>query len=115
MRLPQKLTITLKDANLSPVAGAFTFVRLRMPSKNHFSLLFGPSDEKGNIEVARAQLLAEARKEAEFFVMDYGKPEDATGEIEVAAATIEDLKGALAAIDQFEPHFPFGTRNGPRS
>jgi hypothetical protein len=69
-----------------------------MSRKNDFGLAFGPSDAEGRIEIRRDDLLREADKERQLFLMDYGDPEaDFTGKIVVDILSRPAVERALKA------------------
>ena len=63
--------------------------------KNSYNLHFGPSDERGKMEVSRDQMLHEARKTANLFLMDYGGIEiEWTGALGVTPRTGKRWRGS---------------------
>jgi hypothetical protein len=78
-----------------------------MPERNGHRVWIGPTDDEGRVVVARDWLFDEARKEMNFFVMDYSDPSRTSGEFTVTAANLGDIERAIAAYPTFEPHFHF--------
>ena len=107
MSLPSVIEFQLTDAAGRPASGAFVFIRLKMPKKNDFDLLFGPANASGRILVTQEDLVREGRKDTNFFIMDYADPTQATGEYTAAVATPEDLDRALQGFEKFAPAFPY--------
>ena len=78
-----------------------------MPRKNDHRVWVGPTDARGRVTVTRDSLFAEARKDTQFFVMDYLDPAEASGEFVVTAVTSEDLDRAISGYQEFKEYFPF--------
>src|ERR1700674_570984 len=67
--------------------------------KNPCGLVFGPSDEQGRIVVMRDQIIGEARKTLELFLMDYGDLEiEWTGKLRVTPMNRKSIERALLAL-----------------
>lgn len=73
-----------------------------MAQKNHFDLLFGPSGTGGEIEVKREQVLEEAHKSMELFLMDYADIESYwTGKLEVTPLNRDAIQRVLSGYRLF--------------
>jgi hypothetical protein len=101
MTLPKQIDTQVLTRDGQPAPGMFIKVRLRMPRKNDYHLVFGPSDAQGRITVTHDRLLAEARREAEFFLMDYGDAAEAADEVSVTPLSSDDLDRAISAHDLY--------------
>jgi hypothetical protein len=100
--LPECLHATVSSSG-RPVSGLFVRVRIATSRKNDFANGFGPSDAAGNISVTREDLLREAERDRNLFIMDYGHPEhDYAGCIDVTPMNREALIRALDAYHQFQ-------------
>ncbi len=109
-RLPDALHVRLR-ANGVPVSGLFVLVRVKAARKNDFSSLHGPSGADGRVTATRERIVAEAGRDAQLFLMDYGHPEaDAAGELEVTPLDRQATERALAAYELFRAvtEFPAG-------
>jgi hypothetical protein len=107
MRIPDDIQIVISagEQPLAQMLAALTFVT---SEKNSFHFVFGPSDAHGNIRVSRAQILAEAQKDREFFLMDYAELESAwTGSLVVTPMNREATSRARSAFQRFEPHYRY--------
>ena len=88
-----------------PTAGMFVILRFQTAKKNPFNLLFGPSDERGRIEVSRGDMLSEAGKTIDLFPMDHWNIEvDWTGALHVTPMNRESLARALSATRVFRSY-----------
>lgn len=88
--------------------GMFVMLKFVAARKNSYNLLFGPSDERGKIEVSRDQILYEAQKTANLFLMDYGGIEiEWTGILGVTPMNRQALAGALAAYKLFKSSYEY--------
>jgi hypothetical protein len=101
VRVPQKMVITIKIGG-QQTAGMLVMLKFLTVRKNPYNLVFGPSDEKGRVVVTREQVIAEARKSMELFLMDYGEIEaEWTGKLQVTPMNRESIGRALSALRLF--------------
>ena len=107
-RLPELIRASITLAG-KPVAGLAVSTSIKTTRKNAFGCIWGPSDASGLIAIERGDLLRQAVADKNFFIMDYGHPEeDAAGIIELTVETIDGLDGALKAYGMFSVgSFPF--------
>jgi hypothetical protein len=102
--LPDRVRATI-TCDGRPIPGLFVSVRIAASRKNDFSSAFGPTDATGTIAVTRSELLREAERDRQFFIMDYGHPElDYAGVIYVTPMNREALGRAVQAYHQFQAH-----------
>ena len=88
-----------------PAEGMFAKLKFLTARKNPYNLAFGPSNERGKIEVSRDHIISEARKVMEFFLMDYWNIEvDWTGVLCVTPMNRESLARALSAFRLFRSY-----------
>jgi hypothetical protein len=107
MRLPENITITIR-ADGRELEGVFLRLRFDMSAKNAHYFLFGPSDVHALIEVTRSQLIDEARKSTNLFLMDYHHIEPGwTGKLGVTPVNLEAVEAALKAYRQFRGGFEY--------
>lgn len=105
LRIPERVEITVAVGG-RPTMGMFVMLKFGAARKNSYNLLFGPSDERGKIEVSRDQILHEAKKTANLFLMDYGGIEiEWTGALGVTPMNRQALAGALAAHKLFKSSY----------
>lgn len=84
------------------IPGMFINARVRMKRKNDYDLPFGPTNGSGEITITREDLLREARKLSEFFLMDYSDIErENTGEIVITVFDAADVDRAITAHNDF--------------
>jgi len=99
--LPDELSITCTLQG-KPVSGILVSVTARMQRKNHFDLVVGPTDIRGQITCTRNNILEQAESSRNLFLMDYADPVDNfSGEIEVSPMSRHDIKRALDAYNMF--------------
>jgi hypothetical protein len=102
MKLPERIDIKVL-ADGKPAGGMFVCLTLRATRKNDFALGFGPANEEGALRISRDDLLREAEKDRQLFIMDYGNPEeDFAGEILVKPLNREELERAAAVHDKYQ-------------
>jgi hypothetical protein len=102
--LPESLHVKV-TCDGRPIPGLFVRVRIATSRKNDFANAFGPSDTSGEIVVTRSQLLREAERDRQFFIMDFGHPElDYAGVIDVTPMNQEALGRAVEAYHQFQAY-----------
>jgi hypothetical protein len=107
MRIPDDIQVVI-SAGGQPLAQMLVALTFATSKKNSFHFAFGPSDAHGNIRVNRAQILAEAQKDREFFLMDYAELEGAwTGSLVVTPMNREAIGRARSAFQRFHPHYPY--------
>ena len=102
MRLPEKIEVKITAAG-QPVAGLLVDARIVTTRKNNFVLLFGPTDENGELTITREDLLRQAEQDRQFFIMDYGDPEgDFSGNLLISIFGREHITRALKAYPLFK-------------
>jgi len=101
LKIPAKIKIVI-SADGVPKEGMFAFIKLVMARRNSFGFLFGPSSASGKVEVTRAQVLQEARKSMQLFLMDYVEIENHwTGKLQITPMNRERATRALSAYRLF--------------
>jgi hypothetical protein len=106
MRIPDTIHVVI-SAGKQPVPGMLAMLKFVTSQKNSFNFVFGPSDAAGNIQLSREQLIAEAQKDREFFLMDYAEIEFAwTGTLIVTPMNRDAIKRARSAFELFRL-YPF--------
>lgn len=101
MKIPDRLNITIFVGAI-PVAKMLVMINFVACQKNAHNLGFGPSDINGKIYVTREQILAEARKNRELFLMDYAAIETAwTGTLIITPMNREAIRRARSAVQLF--------------
>jgi len=101
LKIPARIKIAI-TAGERHVQGMFVMLTFAMARKNPFNLLFVPSDRGGGIEVTRDQILEEAHKSMDLFLMDYADIESYwTGKIKVTPMNREAVERALSAYRLF--------------
>ena len=101
MRIPDSLDITTLTDGL-PAAHMLVFLKFLASRKNPHNMLFGPSGPDGKISISRTQLLAEAKKTMDLFLMDYVGIEAAwTGTLVVTPLNREAISRARSAFQRF--------------
>ena len=98
MRVPAKIETTIKTDG-QEMKGVSVMLKFLTARKNPYDLVFGPSDEQGRIVVMRDQIIGEARKTLELFLMDYGDLEiEWTGKLRVTPMNRKSIERALLAL-----------------
>jgi len=101
VKIPAKIRLAIA-AGERHIPGIFVMLRFVMARKNHFDLLFGPKDSRGEIEITREQVLEEAHKSMELFLMDYADIDNFwTGRLEVTPLNRDAVERALSAYRLF--------------
>jgi hypothetical protein len=101
LRVPETME-AMVTAGDHPIKGIFVTLRFAMSRKNPFDLVFGPSGDRGEITITRAQVLEESRKSMELFIMDYADLETHwTGRLRATPMNREAVGHALAAYKLF--------------
>lgn len=101
LKIPAKIKVVV-TAGERHIPGMFVMLRFVMARKNHFDLLFGPSGQGGEIEVTREQVLEEAHKSMELFLVDYSDIESYwTGKLQVTPLNRDAIERALSAYRLF--------------
>lgn len=101
MKIPARIKVAIA-AGERHIPGIFVMLKFIMHRKNHFGLLFGPTDREGELEVTREQVLEEAHKSMELFLMDYADIDKFwTGKLEVTPLNRSAVEGALSAYRLF--------------
>jgi hypothetical protein len=95
------MAITIKTSG-QQMRGMFVTLKFLVARKNPYNLVFGPSDEQGRIVVTRDQIIGEAKKSLDLFLMDYGDLEtEWTGKLRVTPMNRESIERALSAVRLF--------------
>lgn len=101
MKVPQRLCIVL-TVDGHPLKGVPVLVTFVMGRKNNHDLVFGPSNESGEIQVSGEEIKTAAQKNVEFFLMDYADIETFwAGTVLVKPMNREALGRALSAFRTF--------------
>lgn len=101
MRIPEKLSIAI-TADGVPLEGIPVLLTFVMARKNNHDLVFGPSDKSGDICVSGDQIRSGARKNVEFFLMDYADVESFwTGMLRITPMNRQAVERALSAFRIF--------------
>ncbi len=104
VRIPARMKVAIAAGDRK-MPGMFAMLTFVMARKNSFDFLFGPSNEAGEIEITRDQVLAEARKSMELFVMDYANIESYwTGRLRVTPMNRDAVQRALSAYRLFSKY-----------
>jgi hypothetical protein len=107
LMLPSRISIICKVDGV-PSPNLMVNVTVNVTCKNDFRFIFGPSDASGSVVVTREELLSEAEKDRQFFLMDYSHPEqDFSGKIRVCVESGESIKWAFDAYGVFKNHYKF--------
>ena len=107
MRVPEKIRIILAAEN-RPIKGLFATLKFATARKNPFNMVFGPSGDTGEIEATRDQILKEAQKSRNLFLMDYGDLEtEFTGQLTVTPMNRQSVEGALKAYRLFTGNYEY--------
>ena len=102
MKLPNTIEVSVK-ADGKPLDGVLVRVCIVTTSRNNFHSQFGPTDDNGRVVITRAALIAEAKRDQELFVMDYGDAENNfAGEVVVSIFGKDDLSRAINAYALFK-------------
>jgi hypothetical protein len=99
-KIPDQLT-AIVSANRKALRGLFVMVSLEMSRKNRFNIVFGPSNEKGMIEISKLEIENEVVKTREMFPMDYEDLSSFKGTITVSVMGSGQVESALNAYDQY--------------
>jgi hypothetical protein len=109
LRVPDRINITIEVGG-QPTVGMLVILKFLTARKNPYELAFGPSNERGTIEVSRDQILSEARKVVDVFPTDYWNIEvDSTGLLRVTPMNRESLDRALSAFRLYRGGYDYGT------
>jgi len=116
LKIPARIKIAI-TAGERHIQGMFVMLTFVMARKNPFNLLFGPSDGRGEIEVTRDQILEEANKSMELFLMDYADIESYwTGKLKVTPMNRDAVERALSAYRLFRGYnYPSGYEENLRT
>jgi hypothetical protein len=99
-KIPDQLT-AIVSANGKPLQGLLVMVSLEMSRKNRFNIVFGPSNEKGTIEISKLQIENEVAKTRKMFPVDYEDLSSFKGTITVGVMSSGQVNSALNAYDQY--------------
>ena len=72
-------------------------------------MLFGPTNDEGQIEITREQILRHAKQDLNLFLMDHGHLEiEWTGRLTVTPHNSEQVEGALKAYKLYSGNYDHG-------
>ena len=109
MTLPEQIEVTVK-ADGKPLEGVLIQLSILTTFKNDFVLIFGPTGVDGKLIINRDEMITQARRDQELFIMDYGDPEiDFSGELLVSVFGKEAIKRAIDVYPLFKDAFEFPT------
>lgn len=98
--LPDRIHIEVQSGG-KPLEGLLILTRMIMREKNDFFAIFGPTNDLGFLTIEKAELLREAEKSRQFYLMDFADPITAfDGLIEVRVLDEDGLERALEAHDE---------------
>ena len=101
MGLPERIKVTATIDSV-PLDGVLLLLRIVTTFKNDFNLLFGPTDNHGELVITRAEMIEGAGRDQEMSPMDYGDPEiHFAGELAVSVFNREKLKRSVAGQEIF--------------
>lgn len=107
MKLPERIKVTATIGR-GPLEGVLFQVSIVTTFKNDFHLLFGPTNDRGEFLITRADMIKEALRQQEMSIMDYGDPEiHFAGELVVSTFGRKKLKGAIEAYPIFKDTMEF--------
>jgi hypothetical protein len=108
--LPATLTISCR-ADGAPAKGVLIAVTLLMRRKNHYFVIAGTTDDRGELSVGRDALLTWANASRSLFPADYepvsGQGSQFDNRIRVSALTAREIEAALHAHDLFKNVTPY--------
>ena len=101
MKLPKKLTYCVSQGN-APVPGLMLKAIFKTLHKNHYSIVFGPTDENGKAMLDDKTITDEAAQQLQLSMMDYAPLENVfSGTVVVSVMGVDDLERALKAYELF--------------
>lgn len=101
MTLPNRIKARITTDGI-PVPDMFISAKVKMNRKNDYDLAFGPTDEAGEITVSKKEILEEAKKLADLFIMDYvGVESHHAGDVLVTVFDASDIDRAITAYEMF--------------
>ena len=103
--LPRRLMIRcVRDGQ--PMRGCWVSVRLGMRHKNPHVLLFGPSDDDGQLSVLCDELIAQAEEEIRLAPMDFLHLDEFDGNIAVTPLDAKRIRVLAVASPERWPNLP---------
>ncbi len=103
---PQSMILRCSaDGVIQP--GRLNSVSLLMARKNHYNMIFGPSDDSGKVAVASDDIIDEVKYAVEMSPMDYDDLDGFTGDILVAPLDCRQIESALRAFDLYHNVSPY--------
>lgn len=107
MRLPERIKVTA-TTDSAPLADVLISISIVTTFKNDFILLFGPTDDHGELVITRADLIEGAGREQEMSPMDYGDPETHfAGDLVISIFGGEKVKRAIEVYPLFKDAVQF--------
>jgi hypothetical protein len=107
MRLPEQIEVSV-SVDGKPLGGVLIHLTIVTTFKNDFVLLFGPTGVDGKLVISRDEMIREALREQELFIMDYGDPEiHFSGVVLVAVFGKDAIKKAIDVYPDFKDAFEF--------
>ena len=95
MKLPERIKVTA-TIDSRPLDGVLILVLIVTTFKNNFSLLFGPTNEHGELVITGADMIKEALRAQEMYIMDYRDPEvHFGGDLVISIFGRSQLKSAI--------------------
>lgn len=102
MKLPEWIEVTVR-ADGKPLQGVLMRLCVLTTFKNDFYFRFGPTDDNGRVVITRDEMIAQAKRDQELFIMDYGDPEiHSAGELVISIFEREQLKRAIEVYPDFK-------------
>jgi hypothetical protein len=109
MRLPEHIEVTVK-AGGEPLEGLLIQLSILTTFKNNFVLLFGPTGVDGKLIINRDEMITQALRDQELFMMDFGDPEiHFSGELLVSVFGKEAIARAINVYPDFKDVYEFPT------
>jgi hypothetical protein len=111
LKVPEHFTaIVLADGK--PLQGLLIMLSLEMARKNAFNMVFGPSNEKGKVEVSKKDIEREVARTQKMFPMDYDDLSSFKEEVHISAMSLDQVESSLAAYDLYRDcgEYPTGYR-----
>ena len=112
-KLPEMVICNLTKEG-SPIANLMIMIELSTLRKNHYTIVFGPTDVNGNAILSAEEIKRQANSQLQLALMDYDPIEESfVGLMRVKIMTHSDIKNAIAAYDLFksEAYYPHHYRD----
>lgn len=104
--IPALLEVTC-TADDRPQPGLFVSVSLRMCKKNDHHMVFGPSDDRGKIDISRDDMMNWVKNACDLFPMDYADLSGFGGEIQVDPMGPGMIESAMKGFEMYGSIGPF--------